>query len=140
MVIATDSWPLKTLDQQVNYELHTLTILDFLLFYVIYDVFSLRFIFTGSDNGLNLLLNVEQYEYMPGPNDAAGVKVLTHVKDDHPRVRELGIAVPTGTQAFIGLQVIMVSDFPNQVMITLMTVFVNALKKNPLGLFFISKS
>uniref|UniRef100_K1QLG3 Amiloride-sensitive cation channel 2-B, neuronal n=1 Tax=Magallana gigas TaxID=29159 RepID=K1QLG3_MAGGI len=65
---------------------------------------------TGSDNGLNLLLNVEQYEYMPGPNDAAGVKVLTHVKDDHPRVRELGIAVPTGTQAFIGLQVIMIHN------------------------------
>lgn len=107
---------------------------------VICDVFSLRLIFTGSDNGLNLLLNVEQYEYMPGPNDAAGVKVLTHVKDDHPRVRELGIAVPTGTQAFIGLQVIMVSDFQNQVMITLMTVFVNALKKNHPSLFFISKS
>ena len=53
---------------------------------------------------------VEQYEYMPGPNDAAGVKVLTHVKDYYPRVRELGIAVPTGTQAFIGLQVVMVSN------------------------------
>lgn len=73
-------------------------------------IFLLCHIFAGSDNGLNLLLNVEQYEYMPGPNDAAGVKVLTHVKDDHPRVRELGIAVPTGTQAFIGLQVVMVSD------------------------------
>lgn len=73
-------------------------------------IFPLCHIFSGSDNGLNLLLNVEQYEYMPGPNDAAGVKVLTHVKDDHPRVRELGIAVPTGTQAFIGLQVVMVSD------------------------------
>lgn len=31
MVIATDSWPLKMLDQQVNYELNTLTILEFLL-------------------------------------------------------------------------------------------------------------
>lgn len=86
-------------------------------------------IFPGSDNGLNILLNVEQYEYMPGPNDAAGVKVLTHVKDDHPRVRELGIAVPTGTQAFIGLQVVMVSNIPNNVMIILMTYVVNALKK-----------
>ena len=28
-----------------------------------------------------------------------------------PRVRELGIAVPTGTQAFIGLQVVMVSNW-----------------------------
>ncbi|XP_061198273.1 uncharacterized protein LOC133206334 [Saccostrea echinata] len=65
---------------------------------------------TGADNGLKLLLNVEQYEYMPGPNDAAGVKVLTHVQNDHPRVRELGIAVPTGTQAFIGLQVILVQN------------------------------
>ncbi|XP_048752187.2 uncharacterized protein LOC125663832 isoform X3 [Ostrea edulis] len=65
---------------------------------------------TGAENGLNLLLNVEQYEYMPGPNDAAGVKVLTHQQSDIPRVRELGIAVPTGTQAFIGLQVILVHN------------------------------
>lgn len=67
-------------------------------------------LFIGAENGLNLLLNVEQYEYMPGPNDAAGVKVLTHQQSDIPRVRELGIAVPTGTQAFIGLQVILVTS------------------------------
>lgn len=65
---------------------------------------------------------------MPGPNDAAGVKVLTHVKDDHPRVRELGIAVPTGTQAFIGLQVIMVSDIPNKSWSLLIKEFVHVLK------------
>ena len=29
----------------------------------------------GSRNGLSLILNVEQYEYMTGPQDDAGVKV-----------------------------------------------------------------
>ena len=31
---------------------------------------------SGSGNALSLVLNVEQYEYMKGPQSAAGVKVL----------------------------------------------------------------
>ena len=31
--------------------------------------------FLGSKNGLSLILNVEQYEYMKGPQTDAGVKV-----------------------------------------------------------------
>ena len=30
----------------------------------------------GSSVGLSLVLNVEQYEYMRGPNSDAGIKVL----------------------------------------------------------------
>lgn len=67
---------------------------------------------SGSDAGLRLLLNVEQYEYMPGPGSAAGVKILTHGQQDLARVRELGISVPTGTHAFIGLQVIALENLP----------------------------
>ncbi|XP_033763356.1 uncharacterized protein LOC117344638 [Pecten maximus] len=67
---------------------------------------------SGSDAGLRLLLNVEQYEYMPGPSSAAGVKVLAHGQQDLARVRELGISVPTGTHAFIGLQVIALENLP----------------------------
>ncbi|XP_060066461.1 uncharacterized protein LOC132546759 [Ylistrum balloti] len=67
---------------------------------------------SGSDAGLRLLLNVEQYEYMPGPSTAAGVKVLPHGQQDLARVRELGISVPTGTHAFIGLQVIALKNLP----------------------------
>ena len=32
---------------------------------------------TGSTSGLSLILNVEQYEYMRGPQNDAGVKVNT---------------------------------------------------------------
>ncbi|XP_033763354.1 uncharacterized protein LOC117344637 [Pecten maximus] len=67
---------------------------------------------SGSDAGLRLLLNVEQYEYMPGPSSAAGVKVLAHGQQDLARVRELGISVPTGTHTFIGLQVIALENLP----------------------------
>ena len=63
---------------------------------------------SGADHGLKLLLNVEQYEYMPGPNDAAGIKLLTHGPDELPRVRELGISIPTGAHSFVGLQIVYV--------------------------------
>jgi len=41
---------------------------------------------------------------MPGPNDAAGIKLLTFDESDIPRVKELGTSIPTGIHAFIGLQ------------------------------------
>ena len=31
---------------------------------------------SGSSSGLSLILNVEQYEYMRGPQNDAGVKVI----------------------------------------------------------------
>ncbi|KAJ8319756.1 hypothetical protein KUTeg_001343 [Tegillarca granosa] len=62
------------------------------------------------DHGLKLLLNVEQYEYMPGPNDAAGIKVLPHDHGEFPRVRELGISIPTGSHAFVGLRVLQIEN------------------------------
>ena len=51
---------------------------------------------------------MEQYEFMPGPHDAAGVKLLLHDKREYPRVAELGLAVPTGTHAFVGMQILQV--------------------------------
>lgn len=67
---------------------------------------------TGADNGLRLLLNVEQYEYMPGPHDAAGVKILMHNNGEFPKVHELGLATPTGTHAFVGLKIVSLSNLP----------------------------
>ncbi|XP_041378054.1 acid-sensing ion channel 1C-like [Gigantopelta aegis] len=61
---------------------------------------------TGSDYGLKLTLNVEQYEYMPGPHDAAGVKLLLHDHKEFPKVHELGLAIPTGSHTFIGIQLV----------------------------------
>ena len=39
----------------------------------------------GIDSGLKLMLNIEHYEYMNGPHDSAGVKVLLHctIQDRH---------------------------------------------------------
>ena len=35
------------------------------------------FLYLGSSNGLRMVLNIEEYEYMRGPQDDAGVKVCT---------------------------------------------------------------
>ena len=37
---------------------------------------KLLFVFSGAEFGLRLTLNIEQYEYMPGPNSKAGIKVV----------------------------------------------------------------
>lgn len=71
--------------------------------------------FSGTDHGLKLTLNVEQYEYMPGPHDAAGLKVLLHDKKEFPKVHELGLAIPTASHAFIGLKIILVRIFSKNI-------------------------
>nr|KAG5696218.1 hypothetical protein BaRGS_021703 [Batillaria attramentaria] len=67
---------------------------------------------TGSEYGLKLTLNVEQYEYMPGPHDAAGVKMLLHDRKEFPGVAELGLSIPTGTHAYVGIQVVSIHNLP----------------------------
>nr|KAG5694945.1 hypothetical protein BaRGS_031228 [Batillaria attramentaria] len=52
----------------------------------------------GAEDGLSLTLNVEQYEYMPGPHDAAGVKILVHHKNEFPKVHALGQAMSAGVE------------------------------------------
>ena len=56
-------------------------------------------------------MNVEQYEYMPGPHDAAGVKLLIHDSFEIPRVYALGQAVSTGANVFAGVQLLKVCIF-----------------------------
>ena len=46
---------------------------------------------------------------MPGPHDAAGVKILMHNTGEFPKVHELGLATPTGTHAFVGLKIVSVN-------------------------------
>ena len=75
----------------------------FVFFFVLFCFFS------GSDHGLKLTLNAEQYEAMPGPHDATGIKILTTEESEHPRVNEIGMAIPTGSHAFVGLGVVVVS-------------------------------
>lgn len=53
-------------------------------------------------------LNIEQYEYMTGPNEGAGLKILVHAQHQFPLVRDLGQAVPPGAHAFVGIQMLQV--------------------------------
>ena len=60
----------------------------------------------GLENALRLTLNIEQYEYMPGPHDAAGIKMLLHDRDEIPRVHALGQAIPPGSHVFVGVKIV----------------------------------
>ncbi|XP_035825598.1 acid-sensing ion channel 2, partial [Aplysia californica] len=67
---------------------------------------------TGAEYGLKLTLNVEQYEYMPGPHDAAGIKILLHDGKEFPKVAELGLSIPTGTHTYVGIQLLKIQNLP----------------------------
>ena len=58
----------------------------------------------GAENGLRLRINVEQYDYMGGPRDAAGLRLLLHEQHEVPLVGSMGEALPTGAHAFISVQ------------------------------------
>ena len=66
----------------------------------------------GIDSGLHLMLNIEQYEYMNGPHDSAGVKVLLHDPRQTPLVASLGQTVSTGVSAFAGINLLMIEYQP----------------------------
>ena len=52
---------------------------------------------------------MEQYEYMKGPNNAVGLKLLLHHQDDVPLVQDFGDNVPAGMPTFVSLSVTNVS-------------------------------
>ena len=58
---------------------------------------------SGAGFGLSLILNIEQYEYMKGPQDEAGIKMLLHDSLDIPLVKELGFAIAPGTHTLVGV-------------------------------------
>ena len=62
----------------------------------------------GLDSGLQLMLNIEQYEYMNGPHDSAGVKVVLHDREQTPLVASLGQSVSTGFSAYAGINLLMI--------------------------------
>ena len=66
----------------------------------------------GIDSGLQLMLNIEQYEYMNGPHDSAGVKVFLHDPEQTPLVASLGQAVSTGFSAFAGINLLTIEYQP----------------------------
>ena len=56
------------------------------------------------------MLNVEQYEYMKGPHNAVGLKLVLHQQDAIPLVQDFGDNVPAGMHTFVAVSVSKVSS------------------------------
>ena len=67
----------------------------------------------GVRYGLTMLLNVQQDLYSISDGTSAGVKIDIYDPDVPPEPFERGIAVPTGTNAFIGLRQRQITDSSN---------------------------
>ena len=78
----------------------------------------------GVKHGLQLVLNVEEYEYTKGPHKAVGLKLLLHHQDDLPLMQDFGDNVQAGLHTFVSLSFTNVS--------TVLTV----LAEHPRNLFF----
>ena len=50
-----------------------------------------------------MVLNVEEYEYMKGPHNAVGLKLLLHHQGDLPLVQDFGDNVQAGLHTFVSL-------------------------------------
>ncbi|ESN99980.1 hypothetical protein HELRODRAFT_83577, partial [Helobdella robusta] len=59
---------------------------------------------SGARSGLSVMLNIEQYEYMIGPDHESGVKLLLHDPREIPQVRDLGFAVSPGSHVLVGVK------------------------------------
>ncbi|KAI0216175.1 hypothetical protein LSAT2_031783 [Lamellibrachia satsuma] len=67
---------------------------------------------TGVKNGLELVVNIELYEYMKGPHNAEGLKLLLHQQDAIPLVQDFGSSVPTGMNTFVAISVSKETNLP----------------------------
>ncbi|KAK2172938.1 hypothetical protein NP493_919g01054 [Ridgeia piscesae] len=68
---------------------------------------------TGVQSGLQLVVNIEQYEYMKGPHDAVGLKVLLHERGDIPLMQDFADAVPAGMNTFIAVDIAREINLPS---------------------------
>ncbi|XP_064639665.1 uncharacterized protein LOC135495153 isoform X1 [Lineus longissimus] len=67
---------------------------------------------TGASFGLELYLNAEVYELSPGPHLSSGIQVLIFNGHDHPRVSDLGTAVPVFGASRAALHISSVTRLP----------------------------
>ena len=56
------------------------------------------------------MLNIEEYEYMAGPHNAVGLKLVLHQQDALPLVQDFGDNIPAGMHTFVGVSVSKVSS------------------------------
>ena len=66
-----------------------------------------RLYFNPSETGLNMVLNINQDEYLPELTDAAGVRVLIHPQDRMPFPQDEGIVAAPGLLTSIGIRQVM---------------------------------
>lgn len=59
---------------------------------------------TGIRFALSLIVSIQQHEYNAALNQDAGIKISIHPQNEPPQPDELGIAIPPGKNAFIGLK------------------------------------
>ena len=59
---------------------------------------------TGIRFALSLIVSIQQDEYNAALNHDAGIKISVHPQNEPPQPDELGIAIPPGKSAFIGLK------------------------------------
>ena len=64
----------------------------------------------GMKHGLQLVLNIEQYEYMAGPQNGVGLKFLLHHQDVMPLVQDFGFTARQGTYTTVDVSVSKVSS------------------------------
>lgn len=87
----------------ISADFHT-TMTDFGVCYTFNAHENLTLSHTGSGFALSLVLNIEQYQYMKGPQDEAGIKVLLHDYSEVPLVKDLGFAIAPGTHTLVAVQ------------------------------------
>lgn len=59
---------------------------------------------SGIRFALSLIVSIQQHEYNAALNQDAGVKISVHPQNEPPQPDDLGIAIPPGKNAFIGLK------------------------------------
>ena len=64
----------------------------------------------GMKHGLQLVLNIELYEYMTGPHNGVGLKFLMHQQDVMPLVQDFGFIARPGTYTTVDVSVSKVSS------------------------------
>ena len=62
-----------------------------------------------------MLLNIEQYEYMTGPNEGAGVRILLHDQQEAPPVKDVSMSIPPGAHALVVGEIVLVGLMKNWV-------------------------
>ena len=55
---------------------------------------------TGADYGASFVIDINQSEYAP-TQESAGIKVMLHHHEEPPLIKEYGLAIPPGSEAYI---------------------------------------